>query len=941
MKGDATSMRPSCAEKICQLATLVGWDGGRGILDGMPIEPDQLPRPATPFVGRAADLRTVTELVQNASLVMLAGPGGAGKTRLALEVASQIGAGRQGTDARWVELAELGDDSLVAHAVAEAIGALVSPGQDPTAAVTSHLAARQTVLCLDNAEHLLEPVAALAEAIVRACPDATVLVTSREPLGLAGEVVWRVPPMDDDDAEALFVQRAAAVRTSFLPDAGDAAAIAGIVRHLDGIPLALELAAAWLDTLSPKQVLAALDDRFRLLVRGPRNALRRHQTLAGSISWSHAQLDDVDRALFRRLAVFAGSFPLEAALEVGAGTPVPAGEELHSLARLVDKSLVMADHAGGVTRYRMLETIREFAMARLVDSREAATARERHISWYVDLAEGADQLRRDAPDRSREILQREYVDLRAALDRSLVGDDTEPARRLAASLAWLWHDGRHGPEGLRYLRRAIDLEPHDRSAIQARLLVGIALVADTAAPLGLEYDAAIAALELADEIDDAALRGLCLDLAAVGAFYTDFDRAWELTDQAVRAAPDDEFTVAAAQALRALVLHHRDRHDEADESFSDLQPRMQQLHRGIASTLLAHQAVGALVTGDAERGRGLAEAAVRVADPLGDHLRVGIARGALAVILARTGRLDDADAVLEPLLRLLGASSDDVFITALPRAAGLVAECRGDLATAAEWFRRDAALTDGGADSWIAAAGLADLGRVLVAIGDAEEAATVVERAVKSAARLGMPRVLASAYLAQAELAALDPDRLDQAIETGYSALSLLADHGLTADLPSALEALARYGAAVRPSVDDVRVCAAVDAARSALGLPRFPVGETSWSAFVVGMRTSLGSETFEAAWDEGTRLSLDQAVKYARRARGSRGRPSAGWASLTPTELEVTALIAEGLSNPEIATRLLMGRGTVKTHLAHIYAKVGVANRTELATLAGSRLER
>jgi predicted ATPase/DNA-binding CsgD family transcriptional regulator len=931
-------MGRSREENICQVADARGLGGRRDILNVMPLEPHKLPRSATSFVGRGSDLRIVAGLAEENALVTLAGPGGAGKTRLALEAATRIDAEQAGIDVRWVELAELGGDSLVAHAVADAVGALVSPEQDPTSAVTSHLVGRQMLLCLDNAEHLLESVAALADTITRACPAATVLVTSREPLGLAGEVVWRVPPMVDDDAEALFVQRAVAVRASYQPDTDDAAAIAGIVRHLDGIPLALELAAAWLDTLSPKQVLAGLDDRFRLLVRGPRNALRRHQTLAGSISWSHAQLDDVDRALFRRLAVFAGTFSLEAALEVGAGAPVPDGGELHALARLVDKSLVMADHADGVTRYRMLETIRAFAMARLVDSGEAAICRERHISWYVDLAEATDQLRRHAPDRSRETLQREYVDLRAALDRSLDSDDTEPARRLAASLAWLWHDGRHGPEGLRYLRRAIDLEPHNRSAVQARLLAGIALVADTAAPLGLEYDAAIAALELADEIDDAALRGLCLNLAAVGAFYTDFDRAWELTGQAAEAAPDDEFTVAAAQALRALVLHHRDRHDEADERFSVLQPRMQQLHRGIASTLLAYQALGALVTGDTERGRDLAADAVRVADPLGDHLRVGIARGALAVLLARTGRPDEADAVLEPLLRLPGASSGDVFITGLSRAAGVVAECRGDLRTAAQWFRRDASLTDDGVDSWIAATSLADLGRVLVATGNTQEAGPVVERAVKSASRLGMPRVLASAYLAQAALAACDPDGLDQAIQIGHEALAVLTEHGVLAALPSALEALACHGAAIRGSADDVRLAAAATAARSAYGLPRLPVEETSWSSFIEGIRTHLGSETFDAAWDEGSQLSLDQAVKYARRARGSRGRPSAGWASLTPTELEVTALIAEGLSNPEIAKRLLMGRGTVKTHLAHIFAKMGVANRTELATLATSR---
>ena len=248
----------------------------------------------------------------------LAGPGGAGKTRLAIEVARLLpGAFPDGV--WWVDLAGLSDGSAVADTAARVTGALVDPRRGPIGSLAAYLSGGRTLLCLDNAEHVLDEVAEVVEAVLRAGPGVAVLVTSREPLRLAGEQVWRVPPLGDDEAVTLFVERATLARPSYQPDPPSAATIRSIVRHLDGIPLAVELAAAWLGTLSPTRILAGLDDRFRLLVRGPRNAQRRQQTLAGSIGWSHALLSEVDRALLRRLSVFVGSFGLAAATDVGPG----------------------------------------------------------------------------------------------------------------------------------------------------------------------------------------------------------------------------------------------------------------------------------------------------------------------------------------------------------------------------------------------------------------------------------------------------------------------------------------------------------------------------------------------------------------------------------------------------------------------------------------------
>ncbi|MBB5791144.1 helix-turn-helix transcriptional regulator [Jiangella mangrovi] len=902
-----------------------------------------LPRPATSFVGRADEVRAVTGLLGSHRLVTLAGPGGAGKTRLAIEAARTLTPSFP-DGVWWVELAGLTDGSAVAGAAAEVTGALVDPRRGPVASLSAHLAGRRALLCLDNAEHLGDEVASVAEAVVQAGPEVTVLVTSREPLRLAGEQVWRVPPLGDDEAVTLFVERGALVRPSYRPDPSGAEAIRAIVRHLDGIPLALELAAAWLGTLSAEQILAGLDDRFRLLVRGPRNAQRRQRTLAASIGWSHALLDEVDRALLRRLSVFAGPFPLDAATSVGCGSPVPDGEELTALARLVDASLVMTEEHAGQVRYRLLETIRAFAGARLGETDEDAVVRGRHLRYYAGLTEAADAWREADPDRWQSTLQGEYADLRAALDWALSdGGAPDTGRRLAASMAWLWHLDRRGIEGVEYLRRAIGVAPDERSIVQARLLTGLALVLDTAAPLDLEYDAATRALELATELGDDDLRALCLDLAAVGACYTDFDQAWELAEQAAAAAAaaraDDGLAATSSRAVQALVLHHRDRHAEANAVFDDIVPALVRQHRGIAATMLGFQATGALATGDVDRAQGLAAEGLTVALPLGDILRVGMARAVQAVVHIRAGDPDAADAVLDPVLRLAG--EDEVFVTGLPYALGLLAVSRDDPAAAAGWYRRGAAASDRGVDSWIAAQSLAELGAVLATAGDAESAAAAkvaLDRAVATAARLGMPRVLAVARLAQAELAVAGADGTPHAVELVHEALTLQVEHGLRAGLPDTLEALARHGSAIRPTPDDVRVLGAADAARSSLGLPRPPGRHRQFVTTLAGLRTALGADAVATAWDEGARLALDEAAGFVRRARGSRGRPASGWASLTPTELQVVALVADGCSNPEIAARLLMGRGTVKTHLAHIFGKLDVANRTELASLASAR---
>lgn len=896
--------------------------------------PNNLVVQLTSFIGRSTEIETAAGLLARHRLVTLTGPGGAGKTRLAGEVAADQ-ADRHPDGVWWVDLATVSDSSAVAGTIAEAAGAPAAGGRLYT--LCAHLATWRSLLCLDSAEHLLDGVASTVEAVLRGCPQIAVLVTSREPLGVPGEVVLGVPPLSDDDALSLFVDRARLVQPSFALDESNEAAIRSIAAHLDGIPLALELAAAWVRTLTPRQVEAGLDDRFSLLVRGPRGAQRRQRTLAGSIDWSHALLDEIDRIVFRRLGVFAGTFGLAAARALCAGGTVTAAEVLPALGRLVDKSLVVAEERAGESRYRLLETIRAYAAARLVEAEEDAALREQHLAWYLRFVQTAEADRELDADRWRRVLLIDYDNLRAALEWGLVAEEPDAGRELAASLAWLWHLDRRGREGIGFLHQAIDRAPKERSRLQARLVTGLALVADTAGPLDVEYDAATRAVGLAADVGDEGLRALCLNLLAVGSFYTDFDEAWRLCEQAHVAARAgrNTFVLGAARALQAIILHLRDRHAEAEAIIDESVRQCLQHHRGVLSTLLTYQADGALAGGDPARALDLAAQALLVAEPLGDYLRVGVARSVLAQIKALTGDLAGAAEVIGPVLHLVEGVEDEVFIPGLDHAVAVLSMRRDDPQAAVTSLQRAADSTDRGVVTWLAGRALPRLGAALAAAGRHDEAVAALDRAVDVARRLQLPGPLAEAYAVQAELAAAQPDGLTRAVELHHAALTIRVDRGLRAAQPDSLEALARIGAAIQPTPDDVRVLYAAGSARAKTGLPRGTDQQQAYDSTAANLRRALGDTVFDRAAVEGARLALDQGVEYARRARGRRGRPATGWSSLTPTELEVVRLVAEGLTNPQIGARLFMSRGTVKTHLSHIFTKLDTANRTELAAAA------
>jgi predicted ATPase/DNA-binding CsgD family transcriptional regulator len=880
--------------------------------------PNNLPVELTSFVGRQVELAAVRAVLDGARLVTLTGPGGVGKTRLAAQFAAADVARWPG-GVWWVELTAVSDHAQVAALAAATLGVLVEPVQGPLRSLVTQLRDRRTLICLDNCEHVIDGAAELAGALLRSCPQVSVLTTSREPLAVPGELVWQVPPLAADEALRLFVERGRQVRQRFTLDQASETAARVMCSRLDGIPLAIELAAAWLRTLTPQQIEHGLDDRFGLLVRSPRGVAARQQTLAASLAWSHDLLDEPDRAVFRRLAVFPSGFDLDAARAVCAGGAITRDDLLGGLGRLVDKSLVVAETRGGASRYLLLETIREYAADRLRDAGEIDSSRDRHLDHFLAVAAGEPRPTEDL-DAWRTRLEGEYDNLRAALDWGLAAADPDRGRRLAAELAWLWHLHRHGHEGIAFLRRAIDRAPDDRTLLQARLLAGLALVADTTSPLDLEYDVAQQALELATAHGEESLRALCLSLSAVGKFYTDFDAAWELTVRAIRSAEiaGDQLFTHSMLALQGMIRQLQDRHSEARPLLEAALDGLRHGHRGIASTTLASLSSSALAGGRLTEGRRLAEESLDLAEPLSDFLRVGIARSALAAAHTVTGDLDAALEVMRPLLLVTDNAVSAVFVPGMAVALGNVHLARGDLDSALRWFERD----ERGTPTYLAAQVHAGYGEALRHAGRSEDARRELDQAATTARALGMPRILADALQQRAHLTG-DPN-------LHHEALSIRVNHGLRTFLPDSLEALAAF----LPAPNAARTLAASTAARGSLGCPRRSLNQPDYDRQCDHLELALG-DTFAAEWAAGTTLSLDEAVAYVRRSRGARNRPAVGWESLTPTELSVVRLAAAGRNNPEIGARLFMSRSTVKTHLSQIYAKLGIANRTELAALA------
>ena len=423
----------------------------------------RLPTHLTSFVGRESQVAEVRSLLNENRLLTLTGAGGAGKTRLAVEVAGQMA---EFGDGPWyVDLAPITDPELVPVTAARALGLSDQLGSSTMDTIVRSVSDRQMLLILDNCEHLLDASAALIIAALDRCPGVTLLTTSREPIGVPGEVTWRVPSLSlDSEALSLFADRARRARPDFELTDDNIACVTEICRRLDGMPLAIELAAARVRALSLTEILDSLHDRFRLLTGGSRTAVLRQQTLRASVDWSHALLTEAERVLFRRLAPFMGGFDLDAAQAVGGGDDVERYQVLDMLGLLVDKSLVVAEDCGGRTRYRLLETVRQYASEKLGESGEADTVRSRHCDYYAAIAAALDAPARKGYQQLLEQMESEIDNLRAAFAWSLENAEIDIAMGLAVSLSPLWAGRGKIREGMAWLDAAF--AAHQESSVE-------------------------------------------------------------------------------------------------------------------------------------------------------------------------------------------------------------------------------------------------------------------------------------------------------------------------------------------------------------------------------------------------------------------------------------------------------------------------------------------
>jgi predicted ATPase/DNA-binding CsgD family transcriptional regulator len=913
--------------------------GGFPPLRSLDVLPNNLPLQLTSFVGRAGELAEVQRLLTTERLVTLTGAGGCGKTRLAVQAAADL-ADQWPHGVWWIDLGPVTDPALVAALTASTMRVLVEPAGGPLRALQSQLRDRRLLVCLDNCEHLLDASAELADGLLRTCPQVSVFTTSRESLGVPGEAIWRVPSLVEDEAVRLFAERAASVVPGFTVDDDNEPTVRAVCRRVDGIPLAVELAAAWVRALPPEQILSGLDDRFRLLTGGPRGVIARQQTLAASVDWSHDLLDEDDRRVFRQLAVFAGGFTLDAARAVCKPEPGGGADVLAALARLVDKSLLLAEEQDGQARYRLLETMRQYAHTRLHAAGETAAGRDRHLDHFLALAEAAEpELESADQDSWVARLEIDRDNLRAALDWGLSTPDSAAGRRLAAALPRLWLLHGHAHEGLEWLQRAIAADPDDHSALQAKLLCGASLVASTAGRHTLLTQSAQRGLEIATAIGDDRIRGRCLSRLAYALVYVDFAAARDLCAELRRCAEaaDDTPTYDLALVMEGLAWTNGDRHPEALPIFDvALERTRRRGDRPLATYALVGQTYAALLTGDVRHADELATEALRIAEPLGDYFNVGAATSLLAWVKGVAGDIAAGRALMETVVRSVEDAGADVDVPTMVITLGKLHLWVGDLAGAAAWFERGAIYGPPMVDNIIVARSLPGLAATRRRLGQLDAAREQAERAARVARALDMPHVLAEALDESAIL--ISPQDPERAEDLHHEALAVRVEHGLRTSYVDSLDVLA-YRAAHAESIGEAaRLLAASDAAREQMGYPRPPVSRPEYDSAVAALRTALGDDKFEAAWAEGRGLSLDDAVAYARRARGTRSRPTIGWASLTPTELRVVGLVVEGLTNPEIGARLFMTRATVKTHLSHVYAKLGVGNRTELATVANAQ---
>jgi predicted ATPase/class 3 adenylate cyclase/DNA-binding NarL/FixJ family response regulator len=886
-----------------------------------------LPAQLTSFIGRQAEMAELRQLVAGNRLVTLTGAGGAGKTRLAVEITAALTT--EFSDGVWfVDLAPVTNPVVAPVTVARTLGLTDQPGRSTMDLLLRFVGEKTILLLLDNCEHLLDACGTLVVELLAACPHLTILATSREPLGVSGELSWRVPSLSlAEEAIELFADRARRARPDFVVAEDNTALVKEICARLDGMPLAIELAAARVRALSLRQIVDSLHDRFRLLTGGARTAVRRQQTLRASVDWSHALLTEPERVLFRRLAVFAGGFDLDAAQAVGASSGAESYQLLDQLSLLVDKSLVVADDSGAGMRYRLLETVRQYAQEKLGESGEADEVRTRHRDYFATTATQLESRGESGDEQLVRWAESEIDNLRAAFAWSRETSDLDTALRIITSLRPLWLRGVGVQEALAGFDAVLPDAPGSQvaPAIWAR---AVANHGTLAALLGFfaDLDRAQLALAIARQLEDPTLIAQALAACGMLAVYTaDVARQYLVEAiELVRAAGNrwSLCQILNYQAIAGVVAGEPILTCAAAEEGRDLADALGDgfLSRNCRSWL----GLALMMRGDINHASQVAHAVAEEAEEVGDLTTTVFGRLIRGHTLAYQGQRAAARAAAESGWAAAEASGgSQADITAAVLASAALAD--GDAAAA-----RDAA-EEAFKHTWPVrqsfTASFAPRAEAALACGDLVAARDCADQAV--AAVPGWYQMVALTVRAFVAIAQAEPD---QAERDAHDALAIAVRTQGYLRVADALECIARLAADASNHPYAARLLGAAEGIRQRMGHARYPMYEAGHAAAVAAVRDTLGENAFDAAWAEGTALSTEEAIAYTQRGRGQRKRPTSGWGSLTRMENDVVRLVREGLGNKDIGSRLFISPRTVQTHLTHVYTKLGLTSRVQLA---------
>ncbi len=831
--------------------------------------PTNLPTQLSSFVGREREVVAVCAALATNRIVTLTGAGGCGKTRLAYQVGTdELG---RFTDGVWcVELAAVGNTDLVAHAIAGVFGLREEFGRPLIETLAEQLHTVEALVIVDNCEQVLTGAADALERLLKECPHVTVLATSREPLGIAGEMTWRVPSLDDSAAVALFVERAQSADPGFAPTDAQEAVIADIVRRLDGIPLAVELAAARVRMMSPDRIAAAFDDRFRLLTGGSRTAMPRQQTLEASVAWSYDLLDDAERMLARRLAVMHG-FTLDAAEVIATDEQIDRDAVLDLLTRLVDKSIVQVDSRVD-TRYRFLETVRQFLQGRLIESGEADAVRGRHLVYFVDLSEryAPEMSFRDSPTLLAR-LEAEHDNLDTALEFADTSGQRELALRLATALTLFWELRGHLGRAGRWFARLLDQPDVEPSSYRARACWGAAHIALYGGDFSTMSVRAPEALELAELLDDDWARARALNTVGFAtAMFTPaaarsgLKRSVELGERV-----GDAWSVV--DSWKMITVSHWIEHDEegAAEPLEAVRVVATRLEAGYFLAWY-HGLVGffAAHRGDLADARMHLDASEEICDGIGEPVTGTLARGWRGSVDIAQGNYDASVEEMTALLQRANASGGGLAIPELMANLGEIALARGDARGAVDLLAPFIdAIRDSSPPYFVAGPGLV-LATARRKSGDQAGATALLDELGELIGEVGNDWLVARVGF-QRSMIALEQGDLEIAEQLVRTALVVFVRLGQRPDIALALDALGFLAIAAHSESQGVRLFAAADALRAQLGIVASPPDASAVATSCREIRRAMGDDEFEKHRSEGAAFTLAEAVEYVSRASG------------------------------------------------------------------------